>query len=176
MDQTYFKNLIKQRNDFFVNNGKIIEPISVSFDNEKTPIYFPDIRCPFCEESLVTQPQAGLVEYRIKVKDNWTRLYLSFFMDDKFLAVRDDAVVIRDGDILDKVTCPICNRSLLIDSDCDYCHASLIGVDVNFFDEDECFNYEFCSKKGCKFYRIDISNEDLEKYFLSERKYIPVMG
>ena len=176
MDQKYFKNLLNQRDNFFICNGKIIEPTSIKFDNEKKLIYFPDIRCPFCERSLVSQPQAGLVEYRVKIKEDWTRLYLSFFMGDKFLAVRDETVVIKDGDTLDKVTCPICNESLLIDSDCDYCHKSLIGVDVNFFDEDECFNYEFCSKKGCKFHRIDISKEDLEKYFLSERENIPIMS
>ncbi|MGA1824603.1 MAG: hypothetical protein ACMUIP_08045 [bacterium] len=175
MDKLHFDNILSHRKKFFHNNGKVIEPVSIRYEKGKPLIYFPDIRCPFCEGSLVTQPQAGLVEYRVKINDNWTRLYVSFFMEDKFHAVRDEAVVMVKGDVLEKVTCPLCNESLLIDSDCDYCHSILIGVDVNFLDDGECYNYEFCSKKGCRFHRIDIPKEDLERYFLSEEEGVPIL-
>ncbi|MGA1825429.1 MAG: hypothetical protein ACMUIP_12290 [bacterium] len=170
MDKQHFYDIINHREELFSKSGKIIHNTRINFKDIKNILYFPDIRCPFCRGNILTKPREGLIELRTKIHKKWTRSFFSFFMCDSFFAVRDRDIQIKNREKLEKVTCPLCNESLFIDMNCHCCDAPIIAVNVNLFaDMSILCKYEFCSREGCLWSKLEFQGLYKDQLVISRR-------
>ncbi|MFC1705253.1 hypothetical protein ACFL59_00340 [Planctomycetota bacterium] len=163
-----FNRIMAARDDMFRHDGHIVNPTTLTYDPQKPYVLFPDIRCVYCETSLVTHAKAGLMELRVKIANQWTRAYLSIFLEDYFIGFRDADVVFEPGQIPSKVTCHDCNRSLFHEeTSCRRCDERLIRLDLHTIDNHR-FVMDICSRRACHAHYVELKERDFKRLFLRD--------
>ena len=168
MEKSHFDEIMRHRKRFFKGQGIITHESSVTYDPERPPVYFTDARCPRCDRSVLTQPRAGLMEFDIVSAEGLSsRLFVSFFIGDKFTALTEAAAVSRTGQILQDVACPRCKASLVTTIPCNECGAPLFEIDV-FAYTGKRFKAKACTRKGCYYTHVELARKDLTEFFRQE--------
>jgi len=112
--------------------------------------------CPYCHESFNTEKkEVRQIEFKAKYKGEDIDLILSPYLD---VFEVETSVPIAEGDLVDDVTCPHCNKSLIHkEIPCGECGSPVAELIVSA--ASKLIPFYLCSKHGCEWHGISKRDE-----------------
>jgi hypothetical protein len=104
------------------------------------PLLLLDVHCPNCKVALTSNEQVVLGAHMVGTEQEGEVRLSALFGDSR----AESDLAIADGEAV-TFTCPVCERSLTVETPCKFCGGPLASVTLASGEA-----LEFCGRKGCR--------------------------